>query len=278
MLIAIDIGATKTLVASFSDAPTPLEKKKLPTDTDIDTWHQQTTEAIDDLAGKQQVGQIVVATRGEITDDEQLTITDHKKLDWDRAPIGKKLKDHYKVPTIVHHDTAMGALGESAYGAGKGYGSMLYITISTGIGTAMVIDDLVHKPFTRSAGGDMVTGLSTLSEDARRSTIERRLSGEAMKQRWGKYGYEIQDEATWAAYGAELALALNNMIVLTEPDAVVLAGGVSVHFDKFIPHVRQKLQANTTSPHPLPKIVQAKYVETSVIYGCYAWAQTQDKA
>lgn len=277
MIAAIDIGSTKTLVALFDQEPKPVAQQKFPTDSDYRQLVKQTSDTIRELAAGLVLEAIIIASRGEIN-YQKLTITDHKRLGWDKAPVGKLLATDFKVPVSVHHDTTMAALAEAGLGAGKNSASMLYVTISTGIGTALALNGQVVPPFDHSGGGDMVVGLSSLSEEADKSTFEQKVSGEAIKERWGKYGWDIHDEAVWKAYAEELALGLNNMIVLIQPSMVVLGGGVAVHFDKFAPFLKQALAAHNTSVFPIPPIKQARWVETAVVYGCFVWHQDQRTA
>lgn len=50
---------------------------------------------------------------------------------------------------VLRNDATMAALGEAVHGAGRGYGTVLFLTISTGIGGGLVVDG---KPFLGAAG------------------------------------------------------------------------------------------------------------------------------
>ncbi len=57
------------------------------------------------------------------------------------------VEDSLGLPTFLDRDTNVAALGEQAYGAGRGCDDFLYITVSTGVGGAIVSDGrLVHGP------------------------------------------------------------------------------------------------------------------------------------
>ncbi len=55
--------------------------------------------------------------------------------DW---PLRDQLAQHFHVPAFVGNDAKLAALGEHRFGAGKGANSLVYLTISTGIGGGVI--------------------------------------------------------------------------------------------------------------------------------------------
>ena len=60
---------------------------------------------------------------------------------WEDVPLRDLLERTFKVPVYVGNDADLAALAESRYGAGRDVDSLVYITISTGIGGGMVFED-----------------------------------------------------------------------------------------------------------------------------------------
>lgn len=58
-------------------------------------------------------------------------------------PIAEYIGNHFKKPAYMDNDVKVAALGEAVQGSGKGYSIVYYVTISTGIGGALVIDQKV---------------------------------------------------------------------------------------------------------------------------------------
>ena len=55
-------------------------------------------------------------------------------------PIAEYIENHFHKPTYMDNDVKVAALGEAVQGAGKDYPIVYYVTISTGVGGALVID------------------------------------------------------------------------------------------------------------------------------------------
>ncbi len=62
-------------------------------------------------------------------------------MPYDFVPLVKPLEDAFKLPTYLLNDCAVGVMGEKYFGAGKEHKNMVYITISTGIGGGVYVDD-----------------------------------------------------------------------------------------------------------------------------------------
>lgn len=54
------------------------------------------------------------------------------------------LQERLKLPVVAENDATLGAVGEHAYGAGRGCGNIVYMTVSTGIGGGVIINDRLY--------------------------------------------------------------------------------------------------------------------------------------
>ena len=58
---------------------------------------------------------------------------------WDHVHVRDVLTARFGLPIFVGNDANLAALGESRYGAGRGFDDLIYLTISTGIGGGIII-------------------------------------------------------------------------------------------------------------------------------------------
>jgi glucokinase len=63
--------------------------------------------------------------------------------EWVNFPITERLSAHFGVPAYLDNDANLAALGEWKFGAARGHHDVLYLTISTGIGGGVIINDRV---------------------------------------------------------------------------------------------------------------------------------------
>lgn len=85
--------------------------------------------------------------------DEQGTGTvDSTQLGWSQIPLGTILRTELTLPVLVENNVNALAVAEKLYGLGRGHDNLLVVTIGTGIGAGIVIDDAVVRGRTGSAG------------------------------------------------------------------------------------------------------------------------------
>ena len=67
-------------------------------------------------------------------------------------PMKQRLEDEFHVPAFIGHDAKVAALAEHQYGAGRGVDYLIYITISTGIGSGIIADGKIFLGWRGFAG------------------------------------------------------------------------------------------------------------------------------
>lgn len=85
-------------------------------------------------------------------DAENGVIRDSLNLRLQNFPIRDILQSAFKLPVFIEHDTSAAALAEKYYGAGRGVRDLIYITVSTGIGAGIILNDRVYRGATGLAG------------------------------------------------------------------------------------------------------------------------------
>jgi glucokinase-like ROK family protein len=71
---------------------------------------------------------------------------------WDRFPIRTRLESQWKTAITLNNDAELGALGEWAYGAGRGEKNLAFIKVGSGIGAGLIINQQIYGGTTGSAG------------------------------------------------------------------------------------------------------------------------------
>lgn len=187
------------------------------------------------------------------------------------------IEDAYGLPTRVDNDANAAGLAEAVWGAGRGYSSVFYATIGTGIGTAIVLDGQLYYGRTGLAaeGGHMTIDYNApcLCECGKRGCLESMASGTGIGRRAraavaqdpqrgaailkaaGGVAENIDARAVSDAWRSGDALAtellsesarlisiwLGNVVDMLEPDVIVVGGGMSGVFSSFFPQIMQEL-------------------------------------
>lgn len=262
MIIAVDTGGTKTLVGRFSQRGGLQDSIRFPTPKKQSDYLVALIEAIQTIAGEQTVSCISVALPGRIRNGVMFSVGTVK---WDNFDVRPLLEDTFSCPIIVENDANLAAIAEIRSLPSLPHIGM-YITVSTGIGTGLVIDGSLHRPLSESEGGQIV-----LEHDGIFTEWEKFASGKAIYKKYGKLASEITNVRHWQSIAKNIAQGIVVIAPLLRPETIVIGGSIGTHFGQYGSYLQKFLQEQL-HPDNVPVIVQAKHPEEAVIYGCYHYA------
>jgi glucokinase len=141
-IIAVDIGGTQIRAAAYPrDDVKPVTRQHTSTKSGDGTIFDRMTALIASVWQEDRVDAISVAIAGPL-DPLTGTIIEAPNIPgWKNFPLGEKLTERFHVPVFIGNDANLAAVGEWRYGAGQGHHDLLYLTISTGIGGGVIIND-----------------------------------------------------------------------------------------------------------------------------------------
>ena len=259
MIVAVDTGGTKTLVAVFDTEGKIIAEKKFPTPVGINDYLVELKQTIDSLIEGQSITCLSVALPGTIQNGHMVSAGN---LGWQDTDIKGLLSDHYSCPIIVENDANLAGLTE-ARALETIPNVCLYVTVSTGIGTGIITRGKIDANFSTSEGGQIV-----LQHEDGFARWETFASGKAILGKYGKLASEIDDPAIWQEISLNLAKGFMVLSPIIRPDIIVVGGGVGTHFDKFRERLLAIMNQNMKDRY-VPAIIEAAHPEEAVIYGCY---------
>lgn len=268
MIITVDTGGTKTLIARFDGDKIVGDTIKFPTPRDSGEYTTEIIKHISHLANDQPPAAISIAVPG-ITKDNR--VERFANLPWQDFNVVAKLQPHFPNSLItVENDANLGGLGEARLLADTPE-RVLYVTVSTGIGTGFIVDGQIEPAMSNSEGGHIV-----LSYEGESREWESFASGRAIHETYGKFVREIHDPATWEAIAARLSVGFNAILPIYQPNLVIIGGSVGTYFDSYGAILTHDIDAHL---NPIitarPTFTEAKHPEEAVIYGCYFYAADQ---
>jgi len=159
--IAVDIGGTQLRAALYPETGiVPINHKRIPTRGKDSAFDRLVGLIREILPEDDQVVGLAAGAPGAIDPKTGTIFYAPNISDWVNFPLKKMLSEEIGLPVSVGNDANMAALGEWKFGAGQGYHDLLYLTISTGIGGGVILDDkllLGHQGLATELGHTVIT-------------------------------------------------------------------------------------------------------------------------
>ncbi len=138
---------------------------------------------------------------------------------WIGQPLAKLAGEHLRRPVIAINDADAAGVAELRYGAARGVpGTVLLLTLGTGIGSALFVD------------GKLVPNTEFGHLQVQGQEAEHRASGRV----------KVEKNLSWDAWAQELNLVINEMHALMWPDLFVLCGGITEEPEMFMDKLRSE--------------------------------------
>ena len=264
MYLGIDIGGTKTLVAVLTNDGQITESKKFPTPKKYDNFILQLAYTIHHLNHKD-FKAAGVAAPGRI-DRKHGRVIELGNLGWTNFPLQADVERIIKCPTVIENDANLAGLSEAMLHKDKDL--VLYVTVSTGIGTGVIYKGRLDNALLNGEGGHIL-----LPFKDKLVKWESFASGRAIYEHFGKKAADIVLESDWKYIVRNLSLGLFQNIAIVQPDLVIIGGSIGTYFERYGHLLQAELNKWAVPVINIPKIVQAQRPEEAVIYGCYELAK-----
>ncbi len=263
MLVAVDTGGTKTLVATYTRSGRITAEVKFPTPRDPADYMELLSTTITDMTDGKDIDAIAVAVPGQTKKGIAIICVN---LGWHNVPITAPLKKLFKCPVYLENDANLAGLAE-AHALPKKYDNVLYVTISTGIGMGLIIDHTIHPALSITEPGHMV-----LEYDGKLRKWEDFASGRAIRATYDSYARDIKDRHVWNQIADKISRGFLVLVPAVKPDVIIIGGSIGTYFDKYEKQL-QHILTRRLSPEFLPvDLRRAVHPEQAVIYGCYYFA------
>ena len=264
MLVTVDTGGTKTLVASFSEDGTLGTQIKFATPKKSSDYVDLLRETLLENYKGQTVEAIVIGLPGTITDGVAVWCQNLKWRNFDvRAALKGVLGD---APILVENDANLAGLAE-AHALKSIPPLALYVTVSTGIGSGIITNGIIDPSLSHSEAGR-----SLVEYDGVIREWEDFASGKAIYEAFGKYARDITSKRTWYQVADRISRGFLTLIPTLQPEVIIIGGSIGTYFDNYSEKLVGLLKEHLPSHIPMPKFVQAVHPEQAVIYGCYYYA------
>jgi glucokinase len=266
MIIAVDTGGTKTLIANFGKNGVLGKQIKFPTPKDPSKYVEVLRATLRENFADKEVSAIVVATPGIV--NKGVVVWGGGNLStWKNFNLKLALSGVLgKVPIFIENDANLAGLGETRF-LKTVPAESLYVTISTGIGTGIITDGRINEGLKNSEAGHAL-----IEYDGVVREWEKFASGKAIHEAYGKFAHDITDKHIWNQIADRISRGFLAVIPILQPNIIIIGGSIGTYFEKYGKQLQGILNEKLPKHILCPTFVQAKYPELAVIYGCYYYA------
>lgn len=283
--IGIDIGGTNTRVALINENYEIIRKEKFLTNpiTPIATMNKINVviHSFDvDVEG------IGISCPGPLDLKNQRVLISPNLPGWHYFEIAKILSEITGIKVYLENDANLACLAEAVLGLGEEDKIVQFLTISTGLGTGLVMDKKIYhgsRGFAQESANCILWKNGPQQGTLNKGSIESIVSGTAITKRAKEAGLFVEhagDVDKLAKQGNNKAIEIMDdvyeylanfiacLYAILDPDVFVLGGSVALKIDGFIERIEALVKAKVYETlEDNIKIVEAKLNEECGLMG-----------
>jgi glucokinase len=287
-IVAVDIGGTHMRAAYYTDENLqPVRQRKIATLASESGGLERLIRIIEEVwPDEGKVNAIGLGSPGPLDPHSGYLLAPPNNPEWHNFPLAPSVEGHFGVKTYLDNDANLAGLAEYRFGAAKGHHNVLYITVSTGVGGGVIVQDRLlqgHHGLAAELGHIIIDpdgppcscGFNGhLESFSAGPAIVRYVLGEleagarsALKRDEGLTAKDVAEAAhqgdplairAYRRAGEYLGIGVASLLHVFDPSIVVFGGGVSragsLLFDPF----HESLKRRIFHPRYLEGLVIAK--------------------
>lgn len=252
--VGIDIGGTQLRAAIFDKARKVLDIYKTNNDHAL-TCEQNMDKLIDFILKSQQyfpLAGIGIGCPGPLDLKRGMILNPPNLVGWDNFEIVKYVEGRTRLHVELNNDANVAGLSEALLGAGTGHESVVYMTISTGLGGAYIYrNELVNGAHTNAAEfwNMIVNEDSYCHKNANPGSLNEQTSGSGLARiATERFGTPVSAQKLFEKFYAKdptaieiveaaaeaLAKGIANVTCTIDPDIIVIGGSVAIYNPVFV--------------------------------------------
>ena len=192
---------------------------------------------------------------------------------WKEVHLRDILEKEFGVPVFINNDSNCFTLGEKYYGFGRQHKTFVGITLGTGIGSGIVIEDKLYSGSNCGAGEigylpyrdydfEYYCGANFFKKI--HNTTGKQTFLDAQKK-------DPRALALWDEFGSHLGIALRSVVYAYDPEAIVLGGAISGAYAYF----EKQMQVSLNTIHFPKSVARLKIYVSEVAHVAMLGAAAQ---
>jgi glucokinase len=234
-VIGIDLGATNIRGAVVTgDSLSNIVSNRIHSDGSVEDVLNDIYQVVDALVDDS-VKAIGIGVPSVVDVAEGIVYDVQYIPSWVEVPLKKLMEARYHMPVFVNNDANCFAVGEYHFGKGKGVDSMIGLTLGTGLGAGVLINNKLYAGYNCGAGE---FGLF----DYKDNVLEYYCSGSFFQNVYKLDGEQVFEDAKkgdtralelYEELGTHIGHAIKMVIYAYDPQLIILGGSVRHAYDFF---------------------------------------------
>lgn len=235
MVIAVDLGGTNIRAGRLDQDRIMIQQEAPLRDKD---QLKKTLDQLADLIASVMDSSVTGIGIGvpSVVDLDTGTVYDVTNIpSWRKVELRRILEDHFGLPVRVNNDVNCFILGEHRYGKARGFQSVVGLTLGTGLGGGIILNNQLYAG--RNCGAGEFGLVPYLDEN-----IEAYCSGGFFQKKYQTTALDAYQKAaagdqpaldSWKEFGFHMGNAIKTVVYTYDPEAIVLGGSLVKAFHFF---------------------------------------------
>ncbi len=239
-VLGVDIGGTKIAAGIVSESAEVLRLLTVPTKA-ADGFEASIGQVFAAIEGclRDDVTAIGICAPGPLNPKTGVVLNPPNLPGWRNVPLAALVSERFGLRCRVENDANAAGLAEALFGAARGFSSVFYVTLSTGVGAGIIFDGKIYhgKNGAAAEGGHVTIDYASdaICNCGAPGCIEVLASGTAIARK-GLTPEQVSQGVAQSDPRATRILDetsvmigawLGSMISLLDPDIIVIGGGVA---------------------------------------------------
>jgi glucokinase len=294
--IGVDIGGTKVAGGVVDESGKILARARVDTPAkDAAAAEDAIVAVVEKLRGDFDIDAVGLGIAGFVDESRSRVYFSPNLPDWHNEPVRDDVSRRLGLPVVVENDANAAAWGENRFGAGRHETDLVCVTVGTGIGGGLIIDDRLYRG-RFGIGGEIghmqVVADGRLCGCGQRGCWEQYASGNALVRDARERAAESRDRASvllrmgdgtpemitgrhvteaarlgdevaleaFATVGRWLGQGLADLVAVLDPGCFIIGGGVSEAGELVLEPTRKGFESLLTG-HDVRPIAQVVLAE-----------------
>ncbi len=259
MYVSIDMGGSKTRIASSANLETILKIKRFYTNKNPATQQQIISNGIKELSAPGVPEYVCMGVPGVVDRNNGtfIKLPNYKELDG--KPFSSLLDTTAAPKYFIENDATLAAVGEAFLGAGKDYSRIGYLTFGTGTGGALVEKDGSggFKYVGDEPGHTIIVEGGRLNSSCNHyGCLEAYTSVRSFEALFGIRPQDCTDKGVWAKYAEYINMGMQKLYPEWNCEVFIIGGSMAFEYPFFAEYLKA----------PVP-VVRSLTLDDAGVYG-----------